>query len=217
MSETTITATEVEAEETVDETISVDTVDAPATDDLEAETSLGDAGKKALDAMKAKRNAAIREAKDLKAELDRIKAEAESASKPAEEQALDAARREATIEATRKANERILRSELRAAAKGKLADPSDAQLYIDLSTFEVGDDGEIDSDALEDAIDELLARKPHLSSAPRTRFDGNADQGVKGKEATPSQLSESDLQSMSPEEVNAARRAGRLNKLLGIN
>ena len=216
MSETTIT-TEPEAEVSIDETITVDTTEAPELDDADAESGLGDAGKKALDSMKAKRNAAIREAKELKAELDRIKAEAESASKPAEEQALDAARREATVEATRKANERILRSELRAAAKGKLADPTDAQLYIDVTNFEVGDDGEIDSDALEDAIDELLARKPHLSAAPRTRFDGNADQGVKGKAATPSQLSESDLQSMSPEEVNTARRAGRLNKLLGIN
>lgn len=216
MSETN-TQIDTEEEINVDENINEDSSDAPPQDDQDAENSLGDAGKKALDAMKAKRNAAIREAKDLKAELDRIKAEAESASKPAEEQALDAARREATIEATRKANERILRSELRAAAKGKLADPTDAQLYIDLANFEVGDDGDIDSDALEDAIDELLARKPHLAAAPKSRFDGNADQGVKGKEATPSQLSESDLQSMTPEEVNAARRAGRLNKLLGIN
>jgi hypothetical protein len=181
---------------------------------VDGEEALGDPGKRALDAMKAERNASRLEAKEARAEIARLNAATESAGKPAEEQALDSARREATMEATTKANERILRSELRAAAKGKLADPTDAQLYIDLSAFEVGDDGEIDSGALDDAIDELIGRKPHLASVNR-RFAGDAGQGAKGKPATPSQLNEADIQNMTSAEVVAARAAGRLDKLMG--
>jgi hypothetical protein len=190
--------------------------DAATAEVVEGEESLGDAGKRALDAMKAERNASRLEAKEARAEIIRLNEAKESAGKPAEEQALDAARREATVEATTKANERILRSELRSAAKGKLADPSDAQLYIDLTSFEVGDDGEIDSDALDDAIDELLGRKPHLGSVTR-RFSGDAGQGAKGKPSTPSQLTEAELKNMSSAEVVQARREGRTDKLLGKN
>jgi hypothetical protein len=204
------------------------TTDAPTTDTIEpteesapaetveGEDALGDAGKRALDSMKAERNASRQDAKDARAELARLNAEKESAGKPAEEQALDAARLEATLEATTKANGRILRSELRAAAKGKLADPTDAQLSIDLTDFEVGDDGEIDSDALDNAIDELLARKPHLATVTR-RFAGDAGQGAKGKASAPSQLNEADIQTMTSAEVVAARAEGRLDKLMGKN
>jgi hypothetical protein len=205
MSETLTTVDPIIEEETLEETAAP----AEVTDGAE---SLGDAGKRALDSMKAERNAS----KEARAEIARMNEAKESAGKPAEEQALDAARREATLEATTKANERILRSELRAAAKGKLADPTDAQLYIDLSEFEVGEDGEIDSDALDDAIDALLARKPHLTAGTPRRFEGDGDQGAGGKTARVVQLTESDISTMSPEAINKARKSGQLDKLLGI-
>jgi hypothetical protein len=209
MSETLTTVDPIIEEETLEETA------APA-EVTDGADSLGDAGKRALDSMKAERNASRLEAKEARAEIARMNEAKESAGKPAEEQALDAARREATLEATTKANERILRSELRAAAKGKLADPTDAQLYIDLSEFEVGEDGEIDSDALDDAIDALLARKPHLTAGTPRRFEGDGDQGAGGKTARVVQLTESDISTMSPEAINKARKSGQLDKLLGI-
>ena len=46
-----------------------------------------------------------------------------------------------------------------------VVDPTDAALYIDLKQFTVSEDGDTDIEALNDAIDELLTRKPHLSCA----------------------------------------------------
>ena len=184
-----------------------------SSESTEGEESLGDPGKKALDAMKQSRNAALRELKEMKAELESLKAEKELAGKSEDEQKLEIARREASEQALAKANERILRSELRLAAKGKLADPADAQLYIDLAEFDVAETGEVDTDALEAAIDDLITRKPHLA-AQRSRFQGNADQGAKGSERAPSQLTEAELANMTPAEVNEARRTGRLDTLL---
>ena len=186
MSETTTEETpetpEIETEQPIEPT------------ETERETTLGDAGKKALDAMKAERNAAKTLARETQAELDRLKAEAALKDKPAEEQALEQARTEAKQEATKAANVRILRSELKAAAKGKLADPTDAALYINLDDFDVSDDGEVDSASLEEAIDDLLTLKPHLAAASQRRFEGDGDQGARGKSAKVQQLTRSDLQ-----------------------
>jgi hypothetical protein len=180
-------------------------------------TDLGDAGKRAIDAMKAREKKARA---DTRAAITRAEA-AETAlankDKPADEIALDAARAEARTEANTKANERILRADLRAAATGKLADPTDAALYLNLSEFTVSDDGDTDSDALTEAINELLTRKPHLAAGKPARFDGAADQGAKGKTAQASQLNDADLENMTQADVEKARREGRLNKLLGIN
>lgn len=207
--DTTETATETD-ETQVDE--SAETQTETETGD---ESALGDAGKKALDAMKAKWREAEKVAATAKAELAKRDAEIALKDKPADEQALEAARAEARAEATTKANERILRSELKALATGKLADPTDAALYINLTDFTVNDDGDVDSDALNDAISDLLERKPHLAAAKQTRFDGAADQGAKGKDAKPGQISSAALDSMSPAQINQARREGRLDKVLG--
>ena len=182
---------------------------------VEGEDSLADAGKKALNAMKAERNAARQDAKDAKAERDALKTERENAGKPAEELALTAAEKRGEERATKAASDRVLRSELKAAAKGKLADPADVLAFLKLEDFEVGDDGEVDSDALEEAIDALLARKPHLAAGSVRRFDGGADQGGRGKDAKPPQLTQADIESMTPAAINTARKAGQLNTLLG--
>ena len=208
---------EIEAVETatVDDEAQVETetVDAP----IEGEDALGDKGKKALDEMKAKWREAEKKAKAAQEALNKREAEIALKDKPVEEQALEAARAEARAEATEKANERILRADLRAAATGKLADPTDAALYIDLKQFTVTEDGDTDIEALNDAIDELLTRKAHLAAQKPNRFDGDADQGAKGKSAKPAQVTAADLDNMTESEINRARREGRLNKVLGIN
>ena len=196
----------VDTEVVVDAAVEV--VDAP----VQGEEALGDPGKKALDAMKAQRKAADARAKaaEERAAAAEAKLEGREAEFAAEQE-----QKRMTAEALAGANRRILSAELRAAAKGKLADPSDAALYINLDEFEVSEDGEVDSDALASAIDDLLARKSHLAADSR-RFDGAADQGAKG-EPRQSQLSATDLETMSAAEINQARRDGRLNKVLGIN
>jgi hypothetical protein len=141
--------------------------------------ALGAAGKKALDAMKAERNAATQKAKKALAELDQMKAELALKDKPAEEQALEAARAQARTEATQAANSRIVKSELKLAAKGVLADPADALAFIDVSSFDVNDDGEVDVDALNDAITKLIQQKPHLAAGKPNQFQGGGDGGAK--------------------------------------
>jgi hypothetical protein len=202
------------SEEIVDAPVDTEnTVDAPVEVEapIEGAEALGDPGKRALDTMKAERKAATDRAKAAEAERDALKAQLEG--REAEHAAAQEKQR-ARDEALAVANKRILSAELRAAAKGKLADPSDAALYINLDEFEVSEDGEVDSDALASAIDDLLARKSHLAADSR-RFDGAADQGAKG-EHRQSQLSATDLETMSAAEINQARRDGRLNKVLGI-
>jgi hypothetical protein len=214
MSEQIITETATDSEEETTETVE------ESDETTEDEKPLGEAGQKALDAMKAERKAAREESRALKAELEKFKSELALKDKPAEEQALEAARAEARAEVTTKANERLLRSELKAAATGKMADPTDAALYLDLSTFDVSDDGDVDSDALAEAIADLIARKPHLAAGKPNRFDGGADQGAKGREAGPPQWTEADLQKADREgrsdDIAKAKAAGNLNTILGI-
>lgn len=181
------------------------------TEPIEGSDALGDAGKKALDAMKAERNAERAKRRELEAMLEQLKHDASMRDKSAEEQALEAARQEARSEERARANARVVRSEVRLAAKGKLADPEDAIAFIDLTQFEVNDDGDVDGTAIDDAIADLLARKPHLGiKAPI----GSADQGERDN-GSAKQVTASELELMTPEQINQARREGRLKNLLG--
>ena len=196
-------------ESTIETTEAIET---DAAEVVEGQDALGDPGKRALDAMKAQRKAAQDEAKAYKAELDALKAQAQGREA---EHAAEIEKQRIKDEALGAANHRILRSELKAAATGKLADPSDAALYLDLSEFTVSDDGDVDSDALDAAISDLLVRKPHLS-AKAGRFDGTVDQGPRGQRE-PSQLTEAEVENIKdPAEINRLRREGRLDRYLGI-
>lgn len=174
------------------------------------EEALGDAGKKALDTMKAERKAATDRARAAEAELEALKAQMAGRE---QEHAAEVERQRAKDEALAAANQRILSAELKAAAKGKLADPADAHLFIDLKQFDVSDDGDVDTDALNTAIDELISRKPHLAATAK-RFDGSADGGAK-KDAGVQQVTRDELKSMTPEQIVAAEAEGRLKNLLG--
>lgn len=189
-----------------DETVSAETNSADSADP-EGTDALGDAGKRALDAMKGKWHGERDKRRELEAEIAKLTA------KPADAPQVDAdaIRREALSAA----NARILRSEIKAAAAGKLADPRDALKFLDLSQFEVDENGEIDSDEITDAIQDLVSSKPYLA-AKATRFQGTGDGGAARKAAGPSQLTREDLKGMSPEAIHKAKAEGRLNKVLGI-
>lgn len=188
------------------ETASTGTANPP-----EGVESLGDAGKKALAAMKEREKAARARARELERENAELKAAIESKDKTPDEQAIDAARREAEAAAIAKANERILRSEIKAAAAGKLADPEDALRYLDLADFEVDESGNVDSTEVADAINELLERKPYLAAqSGRVTLDTG-----RGRNPAAGQLTREDLRHMTPEEIVSAKSAGRLNNVLG--
>ena len=183
----------------------------PADPPVPGEDALGDAGKKALDEMKAKWKAAEAASRQQAEELAALKAAAEG--REAEHKAAVEAQK-VKDEALKEANVRILKAEVRAAAAGKMTDPADALRYLDLSSFEVGDEGEVDGAAVQSAINDLLKDKPYLA-AQGARFEGGADGGPRNEDAK-AQLTKSDVDRMSPAEVHKAREEGRLNTLLGI-
>lgn len=196
--ETETEAVEDEAE-TTDAEDSTDETDADD-DSTDGEEDLGDAGKQAL-----------RRMKDTLKEERRKRREAEAKLTANADDSVDPK----ITEALQKANDRIRRSEVKAAAAGKLADPSDAHKFLDLDSFEVDDDGNVDEDEIADAIDDLIKEKPYLAAQGGRRFKGSADGGTR-KEARPKQVSRADLARMTPEQINKAREAGQLNDLMGI-
>jgi hypothetical protein len=212
------------ADATTEETAVVETSDDSANTEAAAteattaevkpeEAALGDAGKKALDAMKAERKAAREEAAAAKAERDALQAKLDG--KEAEHAAAQAAKK-IQDDALAKANDRIRKSEVKAAAKGVLADPADAYKFLDLDSFEVDDDGNVDEAAIAKALDDLVQDKPYLAAQGGRKFQGSADGGARKDAAKAAQLTESDLDRMSPEQIDTARKEGRLNDLLGI-
>ncbi|MFF0426902.1 hypothetical protein ACFYUJ_21120 [Streptomyces sp. NPDC004520] len=173
--------------------------------DPDGADALGDKGKRALASMKGK----WRSERQRRQELEQQLAEKDTADEA------DRVRREAESAALSKANARILRAEVKAAAAGKLSDPADAFKFLDLKQFEVDDDGNVDSDEIADAIDDLIKNKPYLAAAPARRFQGTGDGGAARKASRPKQLTRADLKSMTPEAIDKARIDGRLDDLMG--
>lgn len=205
------------ADQTSADTSTTEVPDQSATDtgaEDQGQAALGDAGKKALDAMKAKWKEADKLAKDNAAALAALQAKVDG--KEAEHQAAAEAQK-VRDEALATANKRILSAEVRAAAAGKLNDPSDALAYIDLTSFEVGEDGSVDADAIGAAVTDLISKKPYLAAQGGRKFQGSADGGARNDATKAAQLTESDLDRMTPEQIDKARKEGRLNDLLGIS
>jgi hypothetical protein len=166
--------------------------------------ALGDKGKQALDRMKAKgkverdkRVAAERRAAELEAELAKAKGEDEATIR----------QRDADQAALAKANARIVKAEVRGAAKGLLADPQDAFLHLDINEIEVGEDGEVDTDDIVERLNDLISKKPYLA-AQRTPGNGAFDTG-RGKPAAKKQLTRAELAALPHAERLKAVEDGR--------
>lgn len=145
--------------------------------DPEGAEELGDAGKQALARMKEK----------VKAANARARAAEARAAEAGDKDETDRVRREAETAATAKANARILKAEIRAAAAGKLADPTDALAFLSTNDFEVDDDGDVDADEIAAAIDDLVRRKPHLAAqggSARPKPDRSQGASAKGTAST---------------------------------
>lgn len=208
MSETT---TETTSEDTTSTDEATTETHETETTEASGEAALGDAGKKALDAMKQKWKDADRAAKDAAAERDALKAAAEG--REAEHKAEQDTQR-IKDEALAAANERILKAEVRVAAAGKLADPADALRFLDLSSIEVGEDGEIDAATIASAIDDLLTQKPYLAAQSSTRFQGAGDGGTRNEGGKKQQFTGEDVKRMTPQQIVEAKAAGQLDDYL---
>lgn len=160
-----------------------------------ADEPLGDGGKKALDAEREARRQADKALADLRKEIEDSKKTAEQKASDA----LNAAQRTADENAAR-----ALRYEV-AAAKGL-----DLSLAARLSGT-TKEELEADADSLMELIPKATAQPETPPLAPTVPGEGTPPGG-----GVASQLTENDISSMTPEQVNAARRAGRLNTLMGI-
>lgn len=206
---------ETAVETAADDETEAETTETATETAAEAAKPLGDAGKQAIDRMKAERNAERAKNRELAEKLAALEAAAEG--REAEHKAAQEAQR-VKDEALNAANERILKAELRAAAAGKLSDPADALKFLNLSEFEVDSDGGVDQAALASAIDDLITTKPYLAAQSGKRFEGAGDGGIRNG-AKPSQLTRGDVERLAREgkhaEIQKAREEGRLEKVLG--
>lgn len=196
------------------ETAEVET-DTEENESEESETDVETADKQEEDPLANLRKAlkSEREARRLaEKERNTFKQQLSDKDKPADEQALETARREAEEAVLERANARIVRSELKAAAATKVKRPDLLIKVTDLSAIPVDENGDPDADALEDAITAFLNDYPELA-ADAAKFSGTADQGSKGKQSKPGQLTREDLAKLTPEQINEARAAGRLKSL----
>lgn len=101
------------------------------------------------------------------------------------EQETQEAVRAAEQKVLKRANDRILRSEIKAIAalepKGRsaFADPSDAMHYLNLDDYEVDETGDVPVAQIEADLKALLVRKPHLAKvSKRVDYEGGARGGA---------------------------------------
>ncbi|MFF4952285.1 hypothetical protein [Streptomyces chattanoogensis] len=135
----------------------------PTPDTKDGDDALGDAGKKALKTERDARKAAEKELAELKDEVSRLR-RSNAATKGTD---LDAIKAEIRAEYASQLAETAIKAE----AKGRLADPSDALLYIKTSDVAEGDD------AIKAAIDKLLINKPYLAAQDGRKHWGDVGGG----------------------------------------
>ena len=157
--------------------------------------------------------------RDLKAErTKRQKLEADLAAikqqhETDQERAIREAREEAANEVrTEFATERLA-DRIRVAAAKKLNDPEDAVRLLDLDAFDASSDSL--ASEIEAQIGSLIESKPYLAVTSETP-SGSTDAGSRTPPSKPGQLSRTDLSNMTPEDIDKARKDGRLNDLMGV-
>ena len=119
---------------------------------------------------------------DLKAKAEKFDKAMEDALDEQQKAVLEA-RREGETEALAKANGKLVNAEARAlAAHAKFHNPNLAARSIDLSGVSVGDDGEVDSDAIKTKLKELAEAEPYMvddgkKPAPKSDRSQGGDNG----------------------------------------
>lgn len=111
------------------------------------------------------------------------------------------------------ANQHILKSEIRAAAASVLENPADATIFLDLSKFTVSDDGETNSEEINNALGALVKERPYLAKRqPNTGVVSTPPSGARAQ--TVQQLTREQLKGMTPSEIVKAEAEGRLDNIL---
>lgn len=190
----------------------VEDVDTDPVDDevLDGADQLADPGKKALDAMKAKWRAERELRKAAEAKITDKPVE-DPKDKPDPAKLLEQARVEARAEVLK---DRAL-DKVEAKAAKLFADPEDARALLAAAVEEFIDGDKLDLEAIEDALTDLLKRKPHLAATAAPRFAGSADGGARKGSGKPQQLTANDLKRMTSRQIVDAQEKGQFDDLLG--
>lgn len=151
---------------------------------------LGEAGEKALQAWKDRAKAAEADAKranDLQAELDELKRSQMGDHEKAVADARREAAEQARTEALATVNGRLFTAELKAASTGALLPAAAQDLLVDtavalkllgLDEIPVTSTGDINSEAISQAVAAYVEARPHLA-ASATQTPGSVDQGAR--------------------------------------
>lgn len=169
---------------------------------------LGEPGKRALEAERARAAALDKQLKAQAAELEKLK----KATMSDQEKALDDARSEGEKAADEKWRNQVGQAHVRAAAATKFASPDDAHLFIDEVPFT--DDGQVDTTALEAKLAAVLESKPYLAAgggATPPAPPPGVPTGPRGGSGP--QLTKDDLKRMSSDAIAEAFRKGELDHL----
>lgn len=153
------------------------------------------------------------EAKAKAAKFDELEAASASDLEKATKRA-EAAEAKATA-ATERAVSALRTSAVRDHASKLGAVDADAVLaLIPKDAVTVGDDGQVAG--AEEAVKALLSAKPYLVGTPTGGTPGSADGGARGNGSTSTvpQLTRQQIQSMTPREIEQARKDGKLADLL---
>lgn len=172
---------------TVDDTDTTDDTTPEPTGKRSLEELLGDLGDEERGIVlgelnKARKQAAqartkLREAEPLAAQARAL----QDASRTEQERAAAAAQAaEARVQA---ANRRLVSAEVRAHAARDFADPDDAAAFLDLDSY-IDDDGDVDTNAIQSDLADLLQRKPHLA-VKQNGMRPDLSQGTSGSKNRP--------------------------------
>lgn len=182
---------------------------APSDDDPASETDdtpLGEAGERALEAMKKKERETRAKLREAQAEIAALTAPKDGDKTP------DQLREEIERGVRAEFNERLARAEVRAAAAASFADPEDAVTFLNMSEFDVDENGDIDPSDIEDALKDLLAKKPHL--AKQDAAQGGSKKRVPEVPADPAGGSHEPLS--LDEKIAAAQKAGDFKTVIAL-
>lgn len=145
----------------------------------------------------------LREAEPKLTEWQRL----QEASQTDLERAQEAARK--AQESTASLRDRVVAAEIRAALTGIVPDPSTVIEDLNLARF-AGEDGEVNAEAIEALRSKYAAFAPLGARPPAP----NPAQGSSGSgPASVAQLTEADLQQMTPAQIVEAQNEGRLASL----
>ena len=180
--------------------------EAPEAEETEQEQN--DASDKAKAAEREAARKLRSEAAGLRKRLKELEAERDAANKTEVEKAREAGKAEALATVLK---DRAL-DKVEAKAARLFADPEDARALLADKVDDFIDGDKVDGKAIDDALADLLKRKPHLGADTR-RFKGGGDGGAR-EGSKPDMLSRADVEKLFRDgkhaEIAKARAEGRI-------